>query len=143
MHRQTRNWSMNFILFGKAFAWALDSNTGHIVWAKTTANPSNDTSPGPVTIVNGVLFAGFVAPNGPLYAMDASTGKILWTYNTAATIYGGVSVSYGCVYVGHGYSVGLARSIQLGPVVDGVGKLRHILRFTGSSAEDRDYYFQE
>ncbi|XP_059278301.1 uncharacterized protein LOC132032655 [Lycium ferocissimum] len=86
---------------------AMDANTGQILW--TTANPSNDTSPGPVTIVNGVLFAGSVAPNGPLYAMDASTGKILWTFNTGATIYGGVSVSYGCVYVGHGYSVGLAR----------------------------------
>ncbi|MCD7464396.1 hypothetical protein HAX54_052657 [Datura stramonium] len=86
---------------------AMDANTGQILW--TTANPSNDTSPGPVTIVNGVLFAGSVAPNGPLYAMDASTGKILWSFNTGATIYGGASVSYGCVYVGHGYSIGLSK----------------------------------
>ncbi|KAK4736942.1 hypothetical protein R3W88_000639 [Solanum pinnatisectum] len=86
---------------------AMDANTGQILW--TTANPSNETSPGPVTIVNGVLFAGSVAPNGPLYAMDASNGKILWTFNTGATIYGGASISYGCVFIGHGYSVGLAK----------------------------------
>ncbi|XP_015159162.1 polyvinylalcohol dehydrogenase-like [Solanum tuberosum] len=86
---------------------AMDANTGQILW--TTANPSNETSPGPVTIANGVLFAGSVAPNGPLYAMDASNGKILWTFNTGATIYGGASISYGCVFIGHGYSVGLAK----------------------------------
>lgn len=51
---------------------AMDANTGRILW--TTANPSNDTAHGPVTVVNGVLFAGSVAPSGPVYAMDAGTG---------------------------------------------------------------------
>ncbi|KAF7112310.1 hypothetical protein RHSIM_RhsimUnG0242500 [Rhododendron simsii] len=89
-------------------AWvALDANNGDILW--TTANPSNDDCQGPVTIANGVLFAGSVASNGPFYAMDASTGEILWVYNTGATIYGGAAVSYGCVYVGSGYSIGLAK----------------------------------
>lgn len=85
-------------------AWvALDANSGEIVWS--TANPSNETSNGPVTLTNGVLFAGSVAPNGPLYAMDAKRGAILWSYNTGATIYGGVSASYGCIYLGNGYNV--------------------------------------
>ncbi|KAK1362105.1 putative polyvinyl alcohol dehydrogenase (Cytochrome) [Heracleum sosnowskyi] len=89
-----------------AGAWvALDANTGEITW--TTANPSNDTSQGPVSLVNGVLFAGSVAANGPLYAMDANTGDVhvLWSYNTGATIFGGVSASYGCIYLGNGYTV--------------------------------------
>ncbi|KNA08743.1 hypothetical protein SOVF_159910, partial [Spinacia oleracea] len=86
---------------------ALDVNNGNILW--TTANPSNETAHGPVTLVNDILFAGSVDPSGPLYAMDAESGKILWSMNTAATIYGGASVSYGCVYIGHGYSVGLAK----------------------------------
>lgn len=91
-----------------AGAWvALDARDGEILW--TTANPSNETSPGPVTLVNGVLFAGSVAPNGPFYAMDARTGTILWANYTGATIYGGASASYGCVYIGNGYSVGLAK----------------------------------
>ncbi|KAG8366311.1 hypothetical protein BUALT_Bualt17G0066200 [Buddleja alternifolia] len=86
---------------------AMDANTGRIIW--TTANPSNETAHGPVTIVNGVLFVGSVAPSGPVYAMDARTGAIIWSFDTGATVYGGASASYGCIYIGHGYSVGLAR----------------------------------
>ncbi|KVH96141.1 Pyrrolo-quinoline quinone beta-propeller repeat-containing protein [Cynara cardunculus var. scolymus] len=91
-----------------AGAWvALDANNGQILW--TTADPSNNAAEGPVSLTRGVLFAGSVAPNGPLYAMDARTGSVLWSYNTGATIYGGVSASYGCIYVGHGYTVGLGK----------------------------------
>ncbi|KAK2983148.1 hypothetical protein RJ640_007824 [Escallonia rubra] len=86
---------------------ALDANTGDILWS--TANPSNDSSQGPVTLTNGVLFAGSVAPTGPIYAMDATTGTILWSYDTGATVYGGASASYGCIYIGHGFKVGLSR----------------------------------
>ncbi|KAG9152991.1 hypothetical protein Leryth_021945 [Lithospermum erythrorhizon] len=96
-------------------AWvALDANTGEIIWS--TANPSNETFPGPVTSANGVLFAGSVASNGPVYAMDAKNGNILRSYNTGASVYGGASVSYGCVYIGHGYSIGLANFHPTGPV---------------------------
>ncbi|PIA27918.1 hypothetical protein AQUCO_07400035v1 [Aquilegia coerulea] len=91
-----------------AGAWvALDANTGKIIWS--TSNPSNDTSNGPVTLVNNVLFAGSVAPHGPIYAMDAQTGNILWSFDTGATVYGGVSTSYGCIFLGNGYTVGLAK----------------------------------
>ncbi|GAB2214085.1 hypothetical protein Droror1_Dr00018421 [Drosera rotundifolia] len=86
-----------------AGAWvALDANTGQILWS--TANPSNDTANAPVTLVNGVLFAGSIVPTGPFYGMDAETGKVIWTYITGATIYGGASSSNGCVYIGHGYT---------------------------------------
>lgn len=71
--------------------------------------PSNDDYQGLVTTVNGVLFAGSVAPNSPFYLIDASSGEILWVYNTAATIYGGAAVSYGCVHFGSGYKVGVAK----------------------------------
>lgn len=63
----------------------------------------------PVTVANGVVFAGSVASNGPIYAMKANTGRILWSYNTGATVYGGISASYGYIYVGSGYSVDLAK----------------------------------
>nr|GMD29656.1 polyvinylalcohol dehydrogenase-like [Ipomoea batatas] len=89
---------------------ALDASTGRIIW--TTANPSNETAPGPVTLANGVLFAASPAPSGPIYAIHATTGKIMWSFNTGATIYGGASVSNGCVYIGHGYSVGLLKSFH-------------------------------
>lgn len=85
---------------------AMDANNGVIQWS--TANPSQEGAPGPVTIVNntnGVLFAGSPASNGPFYAMDAKTGKIIWRYITGATIYGGASATNGLVIVGNGYSV--------------------------------------
>ncbi|KAK9272475.1 hypothetical protein L1049_002848 [Liquidambar formosana] len=83
-------------------AWvAMDARTGKILWS--TADPSNSTAGGPVTVANGVLLAGSTNRQGPIYAMNAKTGKILWSYDTGATVYGGASVSNGCVYVGSGY----------------------------------------
>uniref|UniRef100_A0A5B7C3E9 Pyrrolo-quinoline quinone repeat domain-containing protein n=2 Tax=Davidia involucrata TaxID=16924 RepID=A0A5B7C3E9_DAVIN len=84
---------------------AMDATTGQILWS--TANPSNATSNGPVTVANGVLFAGSTYGQGPIYAMNAETGKIMWSYNTGATVFGGMSVSKGCIYVGNGYTVNL------------------------------------
>ncbi|GAB4830263.1 hypothetical protein Ancab_019903 [Ancistrocladus abbreviatus] len=84
---------------------AMDASTGEIIWSM--ANPSNATAYGPVTVANGVVFAGSTNGKGPIYAMNAKTGKILWSYETGATIYGGVSVSRGCIYFGNGYRVSL------------------------------------
>ncbi|KAM3268524.1 polyvinylalcohol dehydrogenase [Capsicum chacoense] len=86
-------------------AWvAMDARTGEIQW--TTAVPNRRRS-NPVTIANGVLLGGATDPRGPVYAIDAKTGKILWSNETGATVYGGMSVSNGCFYVGHGYKVNL------------------------------------
>lgn len=83
---------------------AMDASTGKILWA--TGNPKNATV-NPVTVANGVLFGGSASATGPVYAINAKTGKILWSYETGATVYGGMSVSNGCIYVGHGYKVGV------------------------------------
>ncbi|KAK0595081.1 hypothetical protein LWI29_003312 [Acer saccharum] len=82
---------------------AIDARNGNLLWS--TANPSNATAPGPVTVANSVLFAGSTYRQGPVYALNAKTGKILWSYDTRATIYGGGSVSNGCIYMGTGYKV--------------------------------------
>ncbi|KAH0780965.1 hypothetical protein KY290_000563 [Solanum tuberosum] len=58
--------------------WVHDNgckNKPNPIWI--TANPKNDMSLRLITIVNGILFAGSVAPNVPLYTMDVSTGKNL------------------------------------------------------------------
>ncbi|KAM3761671.1 hypothetical protein ACB098_01G285900 [Castanea mollissima] len=90
----------------KAGGWvAMNAHSGEILWS--TANPSNATASGPVTVANHVLFAGSTNPKGPIYALNAKTGDILWSYETGATVFGGMSVSDGCVYVGNGYSLGL------------------------------------
>ncbi|XP_057506070.1 uncharacterized protein LOC130789357 [Actinidia eriantha] len=84
---------------------AMDARTGKVLWS--TADPNNATANGPVTVANGVVFAGSTYKEGPMYAMSARNGKILWSYKTRATVYGGASVSDGCVYVGSGFKVGL------------------------------------
>ncbi|KAI5341015.1 hypothetical protein L3X38_020289 [Prunus dulcis] len=107
------------------FAWALDRNKGSLVWSTgknftlkpsnnittaggwvasgkvlwSTVNPSNATSSGPVSVANGVLFAGSTNPKGSIYAMNTRTGKILWSNQTGATVYGGMSISNGFIYV--------------------------------------------
>ncbi|OMO79234.1 hypothetical protein CCACVL1_13826 [Corchorus capsularis] len=83
---------------------AMNANNGEILWS--TADPSNGTTNAPVTVANGVLFGASTFRQGPIYAMNANTGEILWSYNTGATVFGGMSVSNGCIYVGHGYKMG-------------------------------------
>lgn len=57
-----------------------------------------------LTYANGVVFGGSVAP-GHVVALDAVTGKVLWTYATPGDIYGGVSITDGCVFVPVGVSL--------------------------------------
>lgn len=79
----------------------MEAQTGNIIWS--TANLNDVTAPGPVTVANGVVFAGSTYRQGPIYAMDAKRGKMLWSYDTGGSVYGGISVSKGCIYVGNGY----------------------------------------
>ncbi|XP_010690063.2 uncharacterized protein LOC104903677 [Beta vulgaris subsp. vulgaris] len=86
----------------KAGGWvAMDPQDGTNLW--TTANPSSGVSFGPVTVANGVVFAGSYDKQGNIYAIDANTGVILWSYETGSEVYGGVSVGDGCIYVANGY----------------------------------------
>lgn len=86
----------------KAGGWvAMDPQDGTILW--TAANPSSGVSFGPVTVANGVVFAGSYDKQGNIYAIDANTGVILWSYETGSEVYGGVSVGDGCIYVANGY----------------------------------------
>lgn len=82
---------------------ALDASTGRIVWQVPVpagadhldnGKPCTRTSPkedcagafakGAVTVRNGVVFACSTAPDGPLYALDARDGAVLWTYKAGA-----------------------------------------------------------
>jgi len=90
-------------------AWgALDPATGEILWQ--IANPAM-TMPvlgasvnGPVTVVNGVVFVGSMDPMmGTMFAFDAATGEMLWSFASGGTVYGGPAVAGGAVYWGSGY----------------------------------------
>ncbi|XP_042021291.1 polyvinylalcohol dehydrogenase-like [Salvia splendens] len=80
---------------------AMEAGRGKVLWS--TALPDKASASGPVTIANGVMFAGSTYGTGPVYAVDAASGEILWSYVTGASVYGGFAVSQGCAFVGHGY----------------------------------------
>jgi len=42
---------------------AMEARNGNILWS--TANPSDATAPGPVTVANGVVFCGYTDRRGP------------------------------------------------------------------------------
>ena len=62
----------NGMVFIRAYAYiyALDANTGALVWR------SYNTGSGSPTVANGVLYAGSMDTN--LYALNASTGAPIW-----------------------------------------------------------------
>ncbi|XP_061351215.1 uncharacterized protein LOC133296280 [Gastrolobium bilobum] len=89
---------------------AMDARNGTIMWS--TGNPSNANAFGPVSVANGVIFAGSTDREGSLYAINSKSGEILWSFETGASIYGGVSISDGCIYVGNGYHVAVGFTLN-------------------------------
>ncbi|KAH7404154.1 hypothetical protein KP509_15G012700 [Ceratopteris richardii] len=79
----------------------MDAATGEVLW--TTAEPSGGYAFGPLSVSDGVVFATSYTSSGDVYALDGLTGAILWHGTTGAGIYGGVSISRDCIFVGNGY----------------------------------------
>lgn len=87
------------------FFAALDPATGNIIWR--TADPNGAVDLGPLTIANGVVFVpsmGGSATNPNMLALDAASGKTLWSYAAGSSVIAGATVSNGVVYWGSGYS---------------------------------------
>src|SRR5262245_421476 len=98
-------------------SWAaLDPKTGKILWQ--TADPQLETLPGattpvgvwdlaPVSVANGVLYAGSMAKlanQTQMFALDAASGKILWSYQAGASVNAAPAVVHSSIYWGSGYS---------------------------------------
>ncbi len=98
-------------------SWAaVDPETGRILWQ--TADPTVAIRPGfsspvgvwdlaPVTVANGVLYTASMAKQtegDDMYALDAATGQILWSYNAGSSVNAAAAVVDGSVYWGTGYS---------------------------------------
>jgi polyvinyl alcohol dehydrogenase (cytochrome) len=81
-------------------AWsALDVGTGRILCQ--TADPAQGLALGSVSVANGVLYAPSVS--GSMLALDASTGRILWTFDSGGSVVDGPSIVDGTVYWSSGY----------------------------------------
>ena len=80
----------------------LDAVSGAIIW-QTRPEHGGGTS-GPVTTANGVVFGCSLDPDGWMYALDAATGLVLWSFESGGSCLSGAAISNGTVYWGSGYS---------------------------------------
>ena len=85
-------------------SWAaLDPSDGHILWQ--TPDPQGAPDLSALTISNDVLYAGSLAAKGDqMYALDATTGAILWRYHAGGSVVSGPAVVGDTVYWGSGYA---------------------------------------
>jgi polyvinyl alcohol dehydrogenase (cytochrome) len=85
---------------------ALDATTGTILWQRP--DPSGARAEGPVTTANGIVFAGSMARGrgqATMFALDAATGDLLWSFVSGGTVNSGPAIVDGVVYWGSGYPV--------------------------------------
>jgi len=84
-------------------SWAaLDPATGRILWQ--TPDPVGAVDTSFVSTANGVVYAGSTAATGTnMYALDARTGTILWSFASGGSVNGGAAIVDGSVYWGSGY----------------------------------------
>lgn len=89
-------------------SWAaLNPSTGAILWQ--TAVPGSDPhlagypagTYAPVSVANGVVYGGSMA--GYMVALEASTGRILWQFQSGGAVVSAPSIVNGVVYWGSGY----------------------------------------
>lgn len=68
------------------------------------ADPQGAIGASFVSAANGVVYAGSLAAAGTnMYALDAATGKILWSFASGGSVTGGAAIVDGSVYGGSGY----------------------------------------
>jgi polyvinyl alcohol dehydrogenase (cytochrome) len=89
-------------------SWAaLDLSNGEIKWQapnQAMTAPLDGTSVNaPPSAVNGVLFGGSMDPAGTMYAMDARSGAVLWSFESGGTVYSGPAIAENVVYWGCGF----------------------------------------
>ncbi len=86
-----------------AFFEALNAATGAIDWQ--VADPQGPyLDDGFVSSANGVMYTGSAAATGPdMYALNGTTGQILWRYASGGAVWSGAAIVNGTVYWGTGY----------------------------------------
>jgi polyvinyl alcohol dehydrogenase (cytochrome) len=98
-------------------SWAaLDPATGKILWQVAIPGACSTSIPGvaqgcmglgPASAANGVVFAGSMdtnPANPTMFALDAATGKVLWSFVTGSSVIAGPAIVGNSLYWGAGYS---------------------------------------
>jgi polyvinyl alcohol dehydrogenase (cytochrome) len=72
------------------------------------AQPNGSVDLGPMAVANGVVYAssmaGSPATAPTMFAMDASTGKTVWSFAAGSSVNAGATIVNGNVYWGSGYA---------------------------------------
>jgi polyvinyl alcohol dehydrogenase (cytochrome) len=87
------------------FFAALDVDTGAILWKTTDpAHMPGFFSPlGALSVANGVVYACSGDAAGTLFALDAATGAVLWSFASGGSCVAAPAIVDGVVYWGSGY----------------------------------------
>lgn len=83
----------------------LNPQTGTIEWQ--TATPGSQSAEGPVSEAGGVVYAASTDPsatNPDMFALDAATGRILWSYAAGSSVNASPSIVGDTLYWGSGYT---------------------------------------
>lgn len=73
------------------------------------ADPRSGADLGYVSTANGVVYAGSTAEGGNnMYALDARTGDIRWSFGSGGPVVSGAAIVDGTVYWGSGYDLATA-----------------------------------
>lgn len=81
---------------------ALNAATGQILWQ--TPDPRGAPDLGFVSVANGVVYAPSYVQSGPsMYALDAVTGAVEWSFASGGGVIAGAAIVGGTVYWGSGY----------------------------------------
>ena len=87
---------------------ALNASTGEILWQ--TSNPAegggvNARAGAAVSLANGLVYACSLDPLGHMYALNAKTGAVEWSYVSGGSCNAGAAISDGQVFWGSGYTI--------------------------------------
>jgi polyvinyl alcohol dehydrogenase (cytochrome) len=105
---------------------ALDASTGELLWQLPDPSSFRPMSGlllnpywgvflgpgyfgvdmGPVSLANGLVFAGSMDPEGHVYAIDGATGAIRWSYATGGSVMSAPAIVDGMLFWGSGYDRG-------------------------------------
>jgi polyvinyl alcohol dehydrogenase (cytochrome) len=79
-----------------------DAVTGKVLWQTRPTNGCGTS--GPVTTANGVVYGCSLDPQGYMYALNGTTGQVLWSFASGGSCLSGAAISDGTLYWGSGYS---------------------------------------
>jgi outer membrane protein assembly factor BamB len=78
-----------------SFVYCLDTENGTVKWSRQLDGEYSVSSP---AVADGKVYFGF--DNGYVYALDAFTGDLVWSYKTGGAVESSPAISDGLLFVG-------------------------------------------